>query len=117
MHSITQVLYIYASPGLRLTLVLSPMVCFVLQKGDTALHLVCRQQKLGIAKLLLEKMSREAALGLNEVNSGGCKMYICCGCFIVLPHVTTLSIHLFFESVCNNLSVISFSSKICMQPV
>ena len=38
-----------------------------LQNGDTALHLACRGKKLDVAKWLLEQMSREAALALNQV--------------------------------------------------
>ena len=36
-------------------------------RGETALHIACRRKNLELAKLLAEKMSREAALGLNEV--------------------------------------------------
>ena len=37
------------------------------QTGDTALHHACREKHLEVAKLLLEHMSREAALALNQV--------------------------------------------------
>ena len=36
--------------------------------GNTALHHACRGKHLEIAKLLLEHMSREAALALNKVD-------------------------------------------------
>ena len=38
-----------------------------MQRGDTALHLACRANKLETAKWLTEQMRREAALGLNQV--------------------------------------------------
>ena len=43
--------------------------CGALQNGDTALHAACRGRQLAVAKLLLELMSREAALGLNKVGT------------------------------------------------
>ena len=45
-----------------------------LQTGDTALHLACREKGLEAAKWLMEEMSREAALGLNQVR-GSCGYY------------------------------------------
>ena len=38
-----------------------------MQIGETALHHACRWKKLEVAKWLVEQMSREAALGLNQV--------------------------------------------------
>ena len=40
-----------------------------MQRGVTALHLACRGKRLEVAKWLVEQMSREAALALNEVRN------------------------------------------------
>ena len=46
---------------------------FTLQRGDNALHLACRAKNLAVARWLVEQMSREAALALNQVRgSFGC---------------------------------------------
>ena len=45
-----------------------PHVCLLaLQEGDTALQLACRVKKLEVAKWLVEQMSRDTALALNQV--------------------------------------------------
>ena len=49
-----------------------PSICLLLrllalQESETALHMACREKKLELSKWLTEQMSREAALGLNQV--------------------------------------------------
>ena len=44
---------------------------FLTQQGDTALHMALSGEHLALAKLLLELMTREAALSLNQVSSSG----------------------------------------------
>ena len=42
---------------------------FLTQQGETALHSAFREEHLAVAKLLLELMTREAALSLNQVSN------------------------------------------------
>ena len=60
MRSLTSVVICHLSLCLLLRLL-------ALQEGETALHMACREKKLELSKWLIEKMSREAALGLNQV--------------------------------------------------
>ena len=50
-------------PSLPITIAHS----LAMQMSDTALHLACRGKRLEVAKWLVEQMSREAALALNQV--------------------------------------------------
>ena len=55
-------------PLMATPFLLSPTAqSFAVQEGDTALHHACREKQVEVAKWLVEQMTNEAILGLNEV--------------------------------------------------